>query len=151
MPRTGLTHPFVGPLERCLPSDPSVGLRGVPRYRPGPERDLIRACRPRGPSQYRPSSAHIGQQLAARVERSGAMARSGTPGREDVTEVVLGVDTHLDFHVAVALDRLGRRLGELKGPTSAKGYRELVRWAEGFRIVAPILPISFGCWAMSAS
>ena len=53
-----------------------------------------------------------------------------------MAEVVLGVDTHLDFHVAVALDRLGRRLGELKVPTTAKGYRELVRWAEGFGIVA---------------
>jgi hypothetical protein len=32
-------------------------------------------------------------------------------GREDsvaVTEVVLGVDTHLELHVAVALDQLGR-------------------------------------------
>ena len=48
----------------------------------------------------------------------------------------MGVDTHLDFHVAVALDRLGRRLGELKMPTTAKGYMELVRWAEGFGIVA---------------
>jgi hypothetical protein len=27
-------------------------------------------------------------------------------------EVILGVDTHLDFHVAVAIDHLGRRLGE---------------------------------------
>ena len=27
------------------------------------------------------------------------------------TEVILGVDTHLDVHVAVALDGLGRRLG----------------------------------------
>jgi hypothetical protein len=26
--------------------------------------------------------------------------------------VILGVDTHLDVHVAVALERLGRRLGE---------------------------------------
>jgi hypothetical protein len=25
-------------------------------------------------------------------------------------EVILGVDTHLDFHVAVAVDHLGRRL-----------------------------------------
>jgi transposase len=46
--------------------------------------------------------------------------------------VVLGVDTHLDFHVAVVLDQLGRRLGELKVPTTVKGYGELVRWAEGF-------------------
>jgi transposase len=48
------------------------------------------------------------------------------------TEVILGVDTHLDVHVAVALDHLGRRLGELSVPTTAKGYERLVRWAESF-------------------
>ena len=64
------------------------------------------------------------------------MTTSGTRVSGHVAEVVLRVDTHLDFHVAVALDRLGRRLGELKMPTTAKGYRELVRWAEGFGIVA---------------
>lgn len=47
----------------------------------------------------------------------------------------MGVDTHLDFHVAVVLDRLGRRLGEVKVPTTGKGYWELVRWAEGFGLV----------------
>ncbi len=46
--------------------------------------------------------------------------------------MVLGVDTHLDFHVAVALDRLGRRLGEVKVTTTAEGYERVVRWAEGF-------------------
>ena len=46
--------------------------------------------------------------------------------------VILGVDTHLDFHVAVAVDHLGRRLGESSVPTTAKGYEELLRWAEGF-------------------
>jgi transposase len=55
------------------------------------------------------------------------------PGAGDVADdVVLGVDTHLDFHVAVALDRLGRRLGEVKVPTTPEGYGRLVRWAEGF-------------------
>jgi transposase len=49
-----------------------------------------------------------------------------------VEEVVLGVDTHLDAHVAVALDGLGRRLGELALPTTKKGYENLVSWAEGF-------------------
>jgi transposase len=49
-----------------------------------------------------------------------------------VEEVVLGVDTHLDAHVAVALDGLGRRLGELAVPTAEKGYDDLVSWAEGF-------------------
>jgi transposase len=46
--------------------------------------------------------------------------------------VILGVDTHLDFHVAVALDHLGRRLGELSVPATMKGYERLLRWAEGF-------------------
>jgi transposase len=46
--------------------------------------------------------------------------------------VILGVDTHLDFHVAVTVNHLGRRLGEASVPTTAKGYEELLRWAEGF-------------------
>jgi transposase len=49
-----------------------------------------------------------------------------------VIAVILGVDTHLDFHVAVAVDHLGRRLGESSVPTTANGYDELLRWAEGF-------------------
>jgi transposase len=47
-------------------------------------------------------------------------------------EVVLGVDTHLNVHVAVALDGLGRRLGELAVPTTKKGYESLLSWVEGF-------------------
>jgi transposase len=46
--------------------------------------------------------------------------------------VILGVDTHLDFHFAVAVDHLGRRLGESSVPTTVKGYERLLRWAEGF-------------------
>jgi transposase len=53
-----------------------------------------------------------------------------TPNTE--VAVILGVDTHLDFHVAVALDHLGRRLGESSVPTTPKGYERLLRWAEGF-------------------
>ena len=53
-------------------------------------------------------------------------------GSATTNEVVLGVDTHLDFHVAVVLDLLGRRLGEVKAPTTEEGYGELVRWAQGF-------------------
>jgi transposase len=47
-------------------------------------------------------------------------------------EVVLGVDTHLDAHAAVALDHHGRRLGALSLPTTEKGYEELLLWAKGF-------------------
>lgn len=47
-------------------------------------------------------------------------------------EVILGVDTHQDVHVAVALDGLGRRLGELEVSTTTKGYERLLRWAKEF-------------------
>jgi transposase len=60
------------------------------------------------------------------------MTTSDTCRSRDLTEVVLGVDTHLDFHVAVALDQLGRPLGALKVPTTTGGYRRLVCWAEEF-------------------
>ena len=56
---------------------------------------------------------------------------ANNPG-DVVKEVVLGVDTHLDVHVAVALDGLGRRLGELAVPTTEKGCESLICWAEGF-------------------
>ena len=48
------------------------------------------------------------------------------------TSVTVGVDTHSDSHVGVALDRLGRRLGEVAVPNDESGYRCLLRWARGF-------------------
>jgi transposase len=57
----------------------------------------------------------------------------GAQRPEAKVEVILGVDTHLDFHTAVAVDHLlGRRLGELSLPTTAKGYERLLCWAEVF-------------------
>jgi transposase len=46
--------------------------------------------------------------------------------------VILGVDTHADTHVAVALDGLGRRLGSKTVSATDAGYAALVAWAEGF-------------------
>jgi len=43
--------------------------------------------------------------------------------------VTVGVDTHKDLHVAVAIDALGRRLAELVVPATAAGYQQLHRWA----------------------
>jgi hypothetical protein len=49
---------------------------------------------------------------------------SGTRGSEGLADgVVLGVDTHLDFHVVVVWPGLG----EIKVPTTGKGYGKLVR------------------------
>lgn len=44
--------------------------------------------------------------------------------------VTVGVDTHLDVHVAAVIDGLGRMLGSAGFATSPAGNRQLIRWAE---------------------
>jgi transposase len=47
-------------------------------------------------------------------------------------DVIVGVDTHKDQHVAVAIDGVGGLLGDpLEVPANNDGYRELVEWASG--------------------
>jgi transposase len=46
--------------------------------------------------------------------------------------VTVGVDTHLDIHVAHAKDAMGRRLGTCSIPTTPAGYAELLDWARAF-------------------
>ena len=46
-----------------------------------------------------------------------------------------GVDTHLDTHVAAALDERGALVGTQSFTTTAAGYRALLRWLEGFGTV----------------
>jgi transposase len=43
-----------------------------------------------------------------------------------------GVDTHLDVHVAAALDHLGAVLGTQSFPASGSGYRQLLAWLQSF-------------------
>ena len=58
---------------------------------------------------------------------------SAGPGSVGATaaevRVTLGVDTHAEVHVGVALDQLGRRLASRSVPTTPAGYAELVAWA----------------------
>ena len=44
-------------------------------------------------------------------------------------KVIVGVDTHRDEHVAVAIDWLDARLGEYRLPTTSYGYKSLDCWA----------------------
>ena len=74
----------------------------------------------------------VGLTVAATPKGVMEVTMAGREGSATSAEVVLGVDTHLDLHVAVALDQLGRRLGALTVPTTAMGYKSLVSWAEGF-------------------
>jgi transposase len=44
-------------------------------------------------------------------------------------QLTVGVDTHLDVHVAHAADQLGRQLDTLQVPTTPAGYAQLLAWA----------------------
>ena len=46
-------------------------------------------------------------------------------------EVIVGVDTHKNEHVGVALDGLGGRLAELTISATPEGYTRLLAWARG--------------------
>jgi transposase len=46
--------------------------------------------------------------------------------------VAIGIDTHRDRHVAVALDRLGRTLGSLELSVDERGFARLARFARTF-------------------
>ena len=47
----------------------------------------------------------------------------------DENQVVIGVDTHEEMHVAVAIDRRGARLGEFHAVATTHGYAKLERWS----------------------
>jgi len=44
------------------------------------------------------------------------------------TDVIVGVDTHKDQHVAVIVDGLGGRLADLSVPATNQGYAQLLTW-----------------------
>jgi transposase len=47
----------------------------------------------------------------------------------DAPQLTIGVDTHLEVHVAHANDQLGRPLATLQIPTTPAGYAQLLAWA----------------------
>jgi transposase len=57
---------------------------------------------------------------------------------EAARPVTGGVDTHLDVHVAAALDPLGVVLGTERFDTDPAGYKALLTWLEGFGPVGKV-------------
>jgi transposase len=53
-----------------------------------------------------------------------SMAHTTTP------QITVGVDTHLDLHVAHANDQLGRRVATIQVPTTPSGYQHMLAWAQ---------------------
>ena len=54
-----------------------------------------------------------------------------TIAHNGAARVVVGIDTHKDEHVAVAVDGLGVRLGDHRLSTTIAGYADLEGWAAG--------------------
>ena len=66
--------------------------------------------------------------------------------RLGATRVIVGVDTHRDEHVAVAIDCLGARLGQRRLPAASGGYEGLHCWASGLGVCLKIPRSGFGWW-----
>ena len=75
--------------------------------------------------------------LSARPARVPSPTRNGeetaitSMAHPAAPELTIGVDTHLDVHVAHAADQLGRRVDTVQIPTTPAGYRDLLAWARG--------------------
>jgi hypothetical protein len=61
-------------------------------------------------------------------------ARSSQADADD-TEVILGVDTHKDTHVAAVLNPVGVLLDSRCFAATAAGYQQLLGWAQAFGTV----------------
>jgi transposase len=70
---------------------------------------------------------------------------------EDDTRVIAGVDTHKEFHVAVVLDELGRKLDTETFPTTTRGYRDLTGWLCSFGEVLAIGVEGTASWGAGLS
>ena len=53
-------------------------------------------------------------------------------GGSESGDVILGVDTHKAFHVAVVINSVGGLLGSTTVPATAAGYAQLLSWARSF-------------------
>src|SRR5215218_4623793 len=60
------------------------------------------------------------------------MGSVSSEAQDGDVRVTVGVDTHTEQHVAVALDQFGRRLGIRSVRSAPAGFAELVAWARTF-------------------
>src|SRR5438067_11021507 len=66
------------------------------------------------------------------------MRSASSPAHDGEVRVTVGVDTHTDQHVGVALDQFGRRLGTRSVPTTPAGFAALLAWARDFGVIERI-------------
>src|SRR5215217_7457120 len=66
------------------------------------------------------------------------MRAASSDAQDDKVRVTVGVDTHTDQHVGVALDQFGRRLGTRSIPTTPAGFAALLAWAGDLGVIERI-------------
>jgi transposase len=66
-----------------------------------------------------------------------SMPQSSLDGQAnpDTEQIILGVDTHKDVHVAALITTLGVQLADATFPTTTAGYRQLLGWARSFGVL----------------
>ena len=66
------------------------------------------------------------------------MWSDNSDAQDGEVRVTVGVDTHTDQHVGVALDQFGRRLGTRSVPTTPAGFAALLAWANAYGVLEQI-------------
>ena len=66
------------------------------------------------------------------------MWSDNSDAQDGEVRVTVGVDTHTDQHVGVALDQFGRRLGTRSVPTTPAGFAALLAWATAYGVIEQI-------------
>jgi transposase len=65
---------------------------------------------------------------------------------DEIVDVIGGVDTHGDVHVAALVDSTGRILGTASFPTTLAGYRRLLSWMRRHGVVVRVGVEGTGSW-----
>jgi hypothetical protein len=110
-------------LAECLGVDLSIGCRRSPGVAGPGVSDLIGALR----CTMSVLSCDWDRRDEPISLEENLMAQS-----KEGREVILGVDTHLDAHVAVVIDGVGKVLGTLIAPVGLLGYQQLLQWSRSF-------------------
>lgn len=70
--------------------------------------------------------------MSRMTQQAPTVSAGAVPAGPDRQEVLLGVDTHKDVHVAATLTSLGGLVASRSFPTTAEGYQQMLDWASTF-------------------
>lgn len=80
------------------------------------------------------------------MPRMAESARRGQTSPPAGEQIILGVDTHKDTHVAVLVSTVGTVIGGQAFPATAAGFRRLLAWAWSFGVVSRAGVEGTGCY-----